>query len=63
MSRDKIEKKLQNALKAKEIVIKRIKSKIDRNRNLIEIETGGHDHFLERLVWISKLEERKVREN
>jgi hypothetical protein len=30
---------------------------------LIEIETGGHDHFLEMLVWISKLEERKVREN
>jgi hypothetical protein len=50
MSRDEIEKKLQNALKAKEIVIKRIKSKIDKNRNLIEIETGGHNHFLERLV-------------
>jgi len=33
MSRDEIEKKLQNALKAKEILIKRIKFKMDRNRN------------------------------
>jgi hypothetical protein len=33
MSRDEIEKKLQNALKAKKVVIKRIKSKMNRNRN------------------------------